>query len=101
MVTPAAVGLILLREYQGALAVSAMAVVNSLLGLAQEIKSKRHLDQLAILVETKARVVRDGQVREVPAGAVVLDEHLLLSAGEAVVADGTVLDARFLEVDEA
>jgi cation-transporting ATPase E len=101
MVTPAAIGLILLREYQGALAVSAMAVINSLLGLAQEVKSKWHLDKLAILVETRAHVLRDGQVREIPAGDVVLDDSLLLSAGEAVVADGAVLEARFLEVDEA
>jgi cation-transporting ATPase E len=101
MVTPAAIGLILLREYQAALAVSAMAIVNSLLGLVQEIKSKWHLDKLAILVETKARVLRDGQESEIPAGDVVLDEHILLSAGEAVVADGTILEARFLEVDEA
>src|SRR5262249_1036029 len=83
MVTPAAIGLILPGEYQGALAVSAMAVINSLIGLAQEIKSKWHLDKLAILVETRAHVLRDGQVREIPAGDVVLDEFLLLSAGEA------------------
>jgi cation-transporting ATPase E len=101
MVTPAAIGLIAMREYQGALAVTAMAILNSLLGLVEEIKSKWHLDKLTLLVETKARVLRDGQVREISAGDVVLDEHILLSAGDAVVADGHVLQSRFLEVDEA
>src|SRR5688500_251025 len=61
MVVPAAVALFVLAEYQGALAVSGMAVVNTAIGLAQEIRAKRHLDRLAILVETKARVIRDGQ----------------------------------------
>jgi cation-transporting ATPase E len=101
MVTPAAIGLILLRQYQGAIAVSGMAIVNSLLGLVQEIRSKWHLDRLAILVEAKARVLRDGQTQTIPAGDVVLDEHVLLSAGESVVADGQIVEARFLEVDEA
>ncbi len=101
MVVPAAVALVALGEYQGGIAVSGMAVVNSAIGLAQELRAKRHLDKLAILVESKARVLRDGEVREVPAGAVVLDEYVLLAAGDAVVADGPVLDAHFLEVDEA
>src|SRR2546423_12536936 len=64
MVTPAAIGLLVLGEFQGAIAVSGMAVVNTLLGLVQEIKSEWHLDKLAILVETRARVGRDGPVRE-------------------------------------
>jgi cation-transporting ATPase E len=101
MVTPAAVALFLLHEYQGAVAVSGMAVVNTALGLVQEVRAKRHLDQLAILVETRCKVVRDGQIHEVPASAVVLGDHVLLAGGEPVVADGLVLDAGFLEVDEA
>jgi cation-transporting ATPase E len=101
MVAPAALGLFLLREYQGALAVSAMAVINSLVGLVQEIQSKRQLDRLAILVATRARVLRDGREVTISADDIVLDDHVLLSAGEAVVADGVVVAARFLEVDEA
>jgi cation-transporting ATPase E len=101
MVVPAAIALFVLGEYQGAIAVSGMAIVNSALGLAQEIRAKWHLDRLALLTETRARVVRDGEVQTIPAGAVVRGDVVLLSAGEAVVADGPVLDAHFLEVDEA
>jgi cation-transporting ATPase E len=101
MVTPAALALFLLDEYQGAIAVSGMAIVNTLLGLAQELKAKHQLDQLAILVECKARVQRDGLAQEIAAGAVVLGDHVFLQAGESVVADGQVLEARYLEVDEA
>jgi cation-transporting ATPase E len=101
LVVPAAVALFLMGEYPGAWSVSAMALINTVLGLVQEIRAKRRLDKLAILVETHARVVRDGAVQSIPAGDVVQDEQIFLSVGEPVVADGVVLEARFLEVDEA
>jgi cation-transporting ATPase E len=101
LVVLAALALFALAEYRGALAVSGMAVTNAVLGLVQEVRAKWHLDRLALLTETRARVVRGGQVGDVPSGDVVLGDHLLLAAGEPVVADGDVLEARFLEVDEA
>jgi cation-transporting ATPase E len=101
LVAPAAVALFFLREYPSAWAVSALALINSAIGLVQEIRAKRHLDKLAILVETKARVLRDSETRLVPAGDVVLGDHIVLAAGEPVVADGSVVAGRFLEVDEA
>jgi cation-transporting ATPase E len=101
IVVPAAIALFLLDEYRGAIAVSGFATLNTVLGLAQEIRAKRHLDHLAILTETRARVRREGQVHQVPASAIVQGDHVLLAAGDTVVADGPVLAARFLEVDEA
>ncbi|MFO0964920.1 MAG: cation-translocating P-type ATPase [Gemmataceae bacterium] len=101
MVTPAAIALFGFGEVQGGIAVSGFAIVNTAIGLFQEIRAKRHLDKLSILVEAKARVLRDGAPVEIPAGDVVLGEHILLQAGETVVADGPVLVSEFLEVDEA
>jgi cation-transporting ATPase E len=101
IVVPAAVALFFFGRYAAAWSVSAMAVLNSLIGLVQEVRAKRHLDRLALLAEAKARVLRDGAEQTVPAGEVVLDDHVLLAAGEPVVADGTVLAERFLEIDEA
>jgi cation-transporting ATPase E len=101
MVVPAAVVLFQLGEYKGAWAVSAFAFLNTLLGLVQEVRAKWHLDRLAILAETRARVLRDGAAQTVPAGQVVLDDVVLLHSGEPVVADGKLLAAQFLEIDEA
>jgi cation-transporting ATPase E len=101
MVVPAAIALFVLDEFQGAIAVSGMAIINSAIGLVQEVRAKWHLDKLALLVEAKARVVRDGETRDIPAGEVVSGDTILLATGSAVVADGPVVDARFLEVDEA
>lgn len=101
LVLPSALALFLLNEYRAAWAVSAMAVINSAIGLFQEIRAKWHLDKLALLAETRARVIRDGQVQSIPASAVVQDDVILLETGDPVVADGPVLSSHFLEVDEA
>src|SRR5688572_8563381 len=101
MVTPAAIALFVLGEIQGGIAVSGIAVVNTVLGLTQEIRAKFHLDKLALLVESKARVIRQGVERTIPASDVVLSDCILLAAGETVVADGPVVEAKFLEIDEA
>ncbi len=101
LVAPAAVALFLLREYGDALAVSGMASTNLLLGLVQEIRAKRHLDRLTLLAEARVRVLRDGCAKEISSGDVVRGDLLLLAAGDTVVADGAVVEARFLEIDEA
>jgi len=101
MVAPAAVALFALKEVQGAVAVSGMAIVNTALGLFQEIRAKQHLDRLALLTETRVQVIRDGQMHEIPSGEVVFGDHIRLFAGTTVVADGPVVEAAFLEVDEA
>ena len=46
-------------------------------------------------------MIRDGEVREIPAHEVVLGDCILLRAGDTVIADGVVLEAQYLEMDEA
>jgi cation-transporting ATPase E len=101
LVVPAAAALFALDEWRGGVAVSGMALANTVLGLVQEIRAKRHLDKLTLLAEGKVRAMRDGQVCEIPTGDVVRGDWILLAAGDAVVADGTVREARYLEIDEA
>lgn len=76
-------------------------VANTVVGIVQELRAKRTLDRLAVLTAPRARVVRSGAIREMPIGAVVLDDVLELSPGDQVVVDGEVLDARGLELDES
>src|SRR3989442_2557768 len=76
-------------------------VSNVAIGSFQEIRSKRALDRLAALVATDALVVRDGAERRVPIDEVVVGDVVRLSAGDQVVADGTVITADGLALDEA
>ena len=101
LVVPAAAVLLFLGDYKAGLAVSGMMVANTLIGLVQEIRAKRQLDRLTLLAESTVRAVRDGKPAEVPSGDVVEGDLLLLAAGDPVVADGAVVESRFLEVDEA
>ncbi len=74
---------------------------NVLIGVIQEWRAKRTLDRLAVLNAPGARVVRDGEVREIPVTEVVLDDLCDLVAGEQVAADGVVLAVDGLELDES
>jgi cation-transporting P-type ATPase E len=76
-------------------------VANALIGIVQEIRAKRTLDQLAVLSAPKARIVRDGEVREVAVREVVLDDYCELRTGDQVPADGVVRQADGLEIDES
>ena len=101
IVVPAAIVLWILADFRGAIAVSGMATINTVIGLVQETVTKRRLAKLVMLAEPKVRALRDRRVVEIPSSEVVLGDHLLLAAGEMVVGDGPVLETRFLAVDEA
>ena len=74
---------------------------NVLIGVVQEYRAKRTLDRLAVLNAPRARVVRDGAVREVPVTEVVLDDLCDLVAGDQVPADGVLREVEGLELDES
>jgi magnesium-transporting ATPase (P-type) len=74
---------------------------NIVIGSFQEIRSKRALDRLAALVAPEAVVVRDGVDRRAPVDQVVVGDLVRLAAGDQVVADGVVVSADGLALDEA
>ena len=76
-------------------------VVNSAIGIIQEVRAKRTLDRLAVLAAPVARVVRDGTSRECTVEEVVLDDIVDLRTGDQVPADGIVTLAVGLEIDES
>jgi cation-transporting ATPase E len=76
-------------------------VINSLIGIVQEVLAKRKLDQLAVLSAPVARAVRDGETREVDVATVVLDDLLDLRTGDQLPTDGVIVDSSGLELDES
>lgn len=79
----------------------AVIVANSAVGIVQELRAKRTLDRLSVLSAPTATVVRDGRAQRVVAEEVVLDDVLLVGAGDQLIVDGEVLSADGLEVDES
>ena len=76
-------------------------LANSTIGITQEVRAKRALDRLAALVAPRATVVRDGAEREVSVEEVVPGDLLRVQAGDQFVADGTLVEAGQLRLDES
>ena len=78
-----------------------IVVLNAALGLFQESKAEKALEALKKMAAPHARVIRDGSVREIPAAEVVPGDLLLLETGDAVCADGRVVESRSLKTEES
>ncbi|MDQ0768922.1 cation-transporting ATPase E [Pseudarthrobacter defluvii] len=77
------------------------AVSNSLIGIIQEYRAKRSLDQLAILHAAGNTVIRNGARESISSEELVPDDLVVLNAGDQVTADLVLLDGNPLEVDES
>lgn len=78
-----------------------IAVINSYIGIRQELKAKATLDELAVLVAPHAKVVRDGAVVELTANEVVPGDVIRVGPGDQLVADGEVIHSRGMTMDES
>jgi cation-transporting ATPase E len=76
-------------------------VVNTGIGIVQELRAKRTLERLAILGESRSRVWRDGVLAELAPRQIVADDLIELGAGDEIVVDGEVIAAQGLEIDES
>ena len=76
-------------------------VVNTAVGVVQELRAKRTLDRLSILHAPRAHVVREGRALAVAAEEIVVDDVVELRPGDQVVVDGPVVRADGLELDES
>ncbi len=75
-------------------------IINTLIGIAQEIRAKITIDKLAILTARKSIVIREGQKWTVPTEELVLDDIVCLKTGDQVPADARILEGS-LEVNES
>jgi cation-transporting P-type ATPase E len=78
-----------------------IAVVNSYIGIRQELRAKRTLDELAVLVAPHAKVIRDGAVVSLRAEEVVPGDVIRVGPGDQLVADGEAIESRGLTLDES
>ena len=78
-----------------------LIVANSAIGIIQELRAKKTLDNLAIVSQAKPRVRRRAGTRELPPNAVVLDDVIEIGPGDQIVVDGELLEAAGCEIDES
>ncbi len=76
-------------------------VFNSLIGTIQEVRAKRSLDSLQVLLTPTIGVFRDGELRQLEPDQLVRGDLIRLTPGDQIPVDGNVVASEGLEVDES
>lgn len=97
----AAVVSLAVQEWGTAVVLLALTLLNAVIGLRQEGKAESAMNALKAMTKATARVRRDGREAEIPAEDVVVGDVVLLAAGQEVPADGRLVAASSLQIDES
>ncbi|ALE75229.1 ATPase [Pseudonocardia sp. EC080625-04] len=97
----AAVVSLFVQEWGTAVLLLALTVLNAVIGLRQKGKAESAMNALKSMMKATARVRRDGTSTEIPAEQVVAGDVVLISAGDQVPADGRIVVASALQIDES
>ncbi|MFE0579659.1 cation-translocating P-type ATPase [Streptomyces sp. NPDC058874] len=92
---------IAIGDHPDAVVIAVVIVVNTTVGVVQEIRADHAVAALSAMSAPNARVLRDGAPSEIPAAAVVPGDVLLLAEGDIVAADAEVDEASALTIDES
>ncbi len=77
-----------------------IAILNSLIGIVQQLRSRATLSKLSLVAQAHVKVVRDGQLGTVPVDKLVREDIVELGAGDQIPADGPVMEGQ-VTVNEA
>jgi Ca2+-transporting ATPase len=97
----AAEGHLAIESFLDAIAIAVIVVLNAVVGFVQEYRSEKAMEAMERLTAPRARVLRDGKDSVIPARDIVPGDILLLDTGDRIAADGRLLEAVDLSVDEA
>ncbi|MFD7552933.1 cation-translocating P-type ATPase [Streptomyces sp. NPDC059835] len=100
LLAAAAVSL-LIQEWTTAILLIVLTLLNAVIGLRQEGKAESAMNALQSMMKASARVRRDGREAEIPAEQLVVGDIVLITAGDQVAADGRIVEASALQIDES
>ncbi len=86
---------------ESSLVIGAVLLLNAVLGTIEHQKAEKSLESLRALSAPEAVVIREGKKRRIPAEDVVLGDILVLEAGDLAAADGRLLEAVQMQVNES
>jgi Ca2+-transporting ATPase len=92
---------LLIKEWSTAVLLLLLTVLNAVVGMRQEGKAESAMNALKSMMKATARVRRDGTESEIPAEELVAGDVVLISAGDQVPADGRIVEASVLQIDES
>lgn len=76
-------------------------IINTVIGIFQEMKVKKLVDGLSVITATKATVIRAGARKEIPIDHIVMDDVIVVESGNQISADSIVLESTGIEVNES
>jgi P-type Ca2+ transporter type 2C len=97
----AAIVSLAIKEWSTEVLLILITVLNAAVGLRQEGKAESAMNALKAMVKATARVRRDGSEAEIAAEEVVVGDVVVLAAGDEVPADGRIIEASALQIDES
>jgi Ca2+-transporting ATPase len=97
----AAIVSLAIKEWSTAVLLVLLTVLNAVVGLRQAGKAESAMNALKSMMKATARVRRDGAESEIPAEQVVEGDIVLITAGNEVPADGRIITASALQIDES
>ncbi|MGW1279920.1 cation-translocating P-type ATPase [Streptomyces tsukubensis] len=97
----AAVVSLAVGEWSTAVLLALLTLLNAVVGLRQEGKAESAMNALKSMMKATARVRRDGTESEIPAEQLVPGDVVLIAAGDQVPADGRIVSANALQIDES
>lgn len=93
--------LVICDEVISAISATGIIIVNILISTIQEMRAKRKLDKISLLVRPKVTVVRDGKEMEIDQAEIVVDDLIVIRAGEQALVDGIAGRCTSVEMDES
>ena len=81
--------------------IMSVVIINAVLGVFQESKAEKAIEALQEMSAAQSKVLRDGKVLHIPSEDLVVGDIVLLEAGDAVPADGRILECASLKIEEA
>jgi P-type Ca2+ transporter type 2C len=97
----AAIVSLLIQQWSTAVVLIALTVLNAVVGLNQEGKAESAMNALRSMLKPTARVRREGVESQISAAELVVGDVVVLSAGAQVPADGRIVAASALQIDES
>ena len=89
------------ESFADVIIILAVVIINAALGVYQESKAEKAIEALQEMSAATSKVLRDGRLISVPSEELVTGDVVLLEAGDAVPADGRLIQSASLKVEEA
>lgn len=91
----------IMGKLESTLVIVVVLILNAILGTVQHIKAEQSLKSLKALSAPSSKVLREGQLIEIPSAEVVVGDILIVEAGDFIAADARLIESNSLQVSES